>query len=435
VGGFYLGPIYYYFIAPFLLLSNFDPIGPVYFVVILGGLTIIALFLHLKNKISMKTALLAGFLYAVSSVLLKYNRFSWNPNVVPFFGFLFFIILEKLISSKKNIYAIFTGVLLGVLFQLHYLTFVFLPVCVILIILKQRHEKRRMFFSLLFVGLGIIIGWIPFIIYEIRHSLQNFSGLVEFITRGDGANVGFKLSEYLKAFAGDLIDVVKYLFNLPIYINITLAIVVAVYLFKNLFSKNAYKKLLAEFIVLNLVILSLYKGKMGEHYYNFLYVFFLIVIADILSFFFQKKYLIFGIVFVGLITYFSAMAYPFWHQPNKQLDQTIEISRYVFNKYVDKQPFNFALITSTNSDHAYRYFFDLWGNPPIEILNDVIDSSRKTVTKKLIVLCEPLSPCTDPRGHGLWEIAAFGKAEIEKKEKHGVYIIYQMKHFSQNNGK
>ena len=40
VGGFFLGPIYYYFMAPFLLLSNYDPVGPAIMVVLFGIATI-----------------------------------------------------------------------------------------------------------------------------------------------------------------------------------------------------------------------------------------------------------------------------------------------------------------------------------------------------------------------------------------------------------
>src|SRR3972149_2089102 len=40
VGGFFLGPIYYYFMAPFLLLSNYDPVGPAIMVVLFGLATI-----------------------------------------------------------------------------------------------------------------------------------------------------------------------------------------------------------------------------------------------------------------------------------------------------------------------------------------------------------------------------------------------------------
>src|SRR3989338_7032675 len=36
IGNMYLGPIYYYLIAPFLLLANFSPVGPSVFIALLG---------------------------------------------------------------------------------------------------------------------------------------------------------------------------------------------------------------------------------------------------------------------------------------------------------------------------------------------------------------------------------------------------------------
>ncbi|KKR70154.1 MAG: hypothetical protein UU12_C0028G0008, partial [Candidatus Woesebacteria bacterium GW2011_GWA2_40_7b] len=40
VGNMYLGPLYYYMMAPALLLANFSPVGPAVMVVILGVLTV-----------------------------------------------------------------------------------------------------------------------------------------------------------------------------------------------------------------------------------------------------------------------------------------------------------------------------------------------------------------------------------------------------------
>src|SRR4030067_315430 len=40
VGNMYLGPIYYYLIAPFLLLFNLSPVGPSVFIALLGVSTI-----------------------------------------------------------------------------------------------------------------------------------------------------------------------------------------------------------------------------------------------------------------------------------------------------------------------------------------------------------------------------------------------------------
>src|SRR3990167_7677310 len=40
VGGFFLGPIYYYFITPFLWAFNLDPVGPAVMVALFGVATI-----------------------------------------------------------------------------------------------------------------------------------------------------------------------------------------------------------------------------------------------------------------------------------------------------------------------------------------------------------------------------------------------------------
>ena len=37
VGGFFLGPIYYYFMAPFLWLFNYNPVGPAVMVAFFGS--------------------------------------------------------------------------------------------------------------------------------------------------------------------------------------------------------------------------------------------------------------------------------------------------------------------------------------------------------------------------------------------------------------
>jgi len=422
VGGFYLGPLYYYLITPFLFLSKFDPIGPAILPALLGGITPLLLFFYVKKRYSTETALISAFLYTISPILVKYNRFSWNPNVIPFFSLIFFICFEKYLETKKNIFAVITGFLLGCLFQLHYLAFVFLPVMLIMLLIKFKFAIKEQSKSLLLLGIGGVIGWFPFILYEVRHNMQNFSGLEEFISRGGGTNVGFNAGQYVVSLFSNLSAVLYYLFNFPTAVVSIFLIGLLIYCIKT-------RSILSEFVIASFLMLSLYRGKMGGHYFNIVYVFVLIIISDILGKILKSKLKVIGIFFLLLISFFSIKAYPFWQSPNHQLDQTIEISSYVLTKYARSESFNFALVTNGNSDTAYRYFFDLWGNSPIEIVNDVIDPERKSVTNKLIVLCEPLSPCTDPRGAGLWEIASFGRAEIASQERFGVYTIYVLRHY------
>jgi hypothetical protein len=133
---------------------------------------------------------------------------------------------------------------------------------------------------------------------------------------------------------------------------------------------------------------------------------------------------------LAVLLYFSLVAVnlrgiPFRYEPNRQLDQTKKVAQKVFDEAKNK-PFNFALITGGNSDHAYRYFLEIWGNSPIMVENDQIDPERKTVTDQLFVVCE--ISCS-PLGHPLWEIAGFGRAEIEGEWEVAVIKVYKLGHW------
>ena len=50
VGGFYLGPVYYYLTLPFAWASHLDPVGPAYFVSFLGIATVYLVYLFGKGN-------------------------------------------------------------------------------------------------------------------------------------------------------------------------------------------------------------------------------------------------------------------------------------------------------------------------------------------------------------------------------------------------
>ena len=129
----------------------------------------------------------------------------------------------------------------------------------------------------------------------------------------------------------------------------------------------------------------------------------------------------YGIV-TGLVLY-NWLGMPFRFEPNNQLGQVERIAEDVINN-TDGKPFNFALISGGNSDHAYRYFFELWGRSPITIENAVLDPVRQTVTDQLLIVCEDIS--CQPLGNSLWEVAGFGRAEIEKEWYVSVVKLYKL---------
>ena len=66
VGGFFLGPFYYYLMAPSLLLSNFDPVGPAVMVAALSIVTTYLCYYFASKYVSPLAGILAALLFTVS---------------------------------------------------------------------------------------------------------------------------------------------------------------------------------------------------------------------------------------------------------------------------------------------------------------------------------------------------------------------------------
>ena len=129
IGNMYLGPFYYYLMAPFLLLFNFHPVGPAIMIVLFSLLTTYLIFhVYIKlfgNKIF---ALLSSLLYAISPVAVKYSNFSWNPNIMPFFSLSFFYL--SYLTLFKNKFSLLPLLTISFIFALnsHYLALILLPI-------------------------------------------------------------------------------------------------------------------------------------------------------------------------------------------------------------------------------------------------------------------------------------------------------------------
>ena len=83
VGNMYLGPLYYYFMLPWLWLTYPSPLGPQYAVAVLGIVANWLIWVLGKRMMGKWPAAIATVLFAFSQVAVEYTRFSWNPNPIP----------------------------------------------------------------------------------------------------------------------------------------------------------------------------------------------------------------------------------------------------------------------------------------------------------------------------------------------------------------
>lgn len=415
VGGFYLGPAYYYFMLPFLWAWQLDPVGPAIMVAIFGVLTV-GLVYQVSKKITPLFGLIAAFLYAINPLVVHYSRSSWNPNLVPFFTLLIIWLMQKGLRKLDPRFWLGVGVCLGIAWQLHYITLIFLPI--VFITTLTILPKKMWFKSALWAALGAVLGISPFLAFEIKNHFPNAKTIFEFLTRKDGA-VGFSFKKYFlrvwqngwRFFEESLFlkswEACKVLFLSTVFI--------AVAWFKKF-------RLVSLWWLLGLLGISLYRGAIHDYYFGFLYPFGIILLTAVAYWFLKNRWWLklFGL---GLLVFLSYQSYQnlYLHtRPSKLVAQTQELSHLVLEK-TQGEEFNFALVAGQNSDHAYRYFFEIWDRSPVPL--------EKKVTNQLLVLCE--DPSCQPLGHPLWEIAAFGRAEITGEWTVGPeFKIFRLTHHS-----
>lgn len=452
-GDFFLGPAYYYMIAPFLLIANYDPVGPSVMVALFGIATVAFVYYIGRKFFNKEAGLIAASLYAISPLVVAYSRSSWNPNLMPFASLLILYLLYKALIKQSLKMFILIGFLLGIAIQLHYLT-IFLGVIVLfyLLIANPILKKENLFkrYSMQIIGIfgGFILGISPFLAFEIKHRFPNISAILKFVF-SDNTTEGYQVGQ---SFIGNIWDVLFRLFGRLVtkypaaeHANKTVSsdlilwqiatILLAIFSIIAIVKvKDKYAKLLLVlWLFFGVFLFAFYTKPIYDYYLGFMFPLPFLLVGNFLSHVTKiKKYKIISTaiaaaVFISLVV-FNLSGAPFFSTPNKQKDQAKNIAEFVISK-TNNQPYNFALLTRGNSDHVYRYFLEVENRPPVTIQNLIDDPERKSVTGQLIVICE--YPECQPLGNALWEVAGFGRAEIVGEWEVPFVKIYRLIHYEE----
>lgn len=457
VGGFFFGPLYYYMMVPFLWLFRYDPVGPAVMIGILGTITVWLVYKIGKELFNNAVGMIAALLYAIAPVIIMYSRSSWNPNPIPFFSLLLIYFLYKGVTLKKSWQFFLVGILWGINVELHFVTGILAIVIFgymignFLLFENKKDWKYLLLIPGLLVMVGFSIAMLPYLGFEVRHGFPNVKNFYTFIfhsgkVNGQGNVLGTLGNVFLRLFGRLLINAPSIENVSKVSQSLVLAYVLPTILglasigllFKQIY-KAFHKKeivllqkllLMGIWLLGGIIVFGFYKKLIYDYYFGFMYAVPFLLVANLFVILWKRHLVLKGIaVIVGMyMIVVNLLGIPFRYAPNKQLLQTKRVATVVL-ELAHNQPYNFALITGGNSDHAYRYFLTLWGHPPVTIENQVIDPQRKTVTTQLIVVCESL-PC-GPLGYSLWEIAGFGRAEIDKQIHFipGVIDLYKLSHY------
>lgn len=441
VGNMYLGPFYYYFMAPFLFLFRFDPTGPAVGVALLGVLTIFFVWYLAYKWFGRRAGLTAALLYAFSPVVIIFSRHSWNPNIMPFFSLLVIYSTFKFWYEEKYSYIVLASLSFAICLQSHYLALVLLPFVGIFLLLsfiksKKVGKQKELLKNFLISVVIFLLLMSPLVVFDAKYNWRNFTAMKDFFfERSDFISNSF-MSPFLHFFTIWNLVFTRLLASK----NILFGKIVAFLLFSLSFLQVVFylkrriysKKVVAFFFVLSWIlvsvfVLSVYKEQIYDHYFGFLFPApFLLLsffLEELVTFKRYGKFLFVPLIFLFL--FFSFVNSPLRDNPSRQLQRTIDVSKKIAEE-ARGQRFNLAVIAERNYEGAYLYFLELWKEPVV-----IIDPQRasETITDQLFVVCEyedktKCQPVSNPKA----EVANFGWSKIDKSFNVDGLMVFRLVH-------
>ncbi len=430
IGNMYLGPLYYYMMAPALFLSGLNPVGPAIMNALLGTMTVFLTYFLGRRWFSKTAGIIAALLYAISPVAIIYSRSSWNPNPMPLFALICIWGIYEVWQNKKYFWLSVVGLSYAFALQMHYLGLLLAPVLGIFWLItlneikKDQKQKKIFVTQTILAVLLFLILMSPLLLFDLKHDWMNLNAFKAFFSdRQTTINLNPARSDrFLPVITTTFEDLVlaRQNFNLPVILIAVLFIVE--YVMAMIKAKNkSVHKLIAVWIAIGFLGLGVYKQHVYIHYLGFLYSAIYLFIAVVFNYFLTKTFIHRALASALLIwLVFINFAYsPVRENPNRQAWRT-EAAVDLIIKESGGQPFNFALIAKQNYDESYRYFLE---NKKANMYR-----GEDKVTGQLFVICEDGDTC-QPEGSPVYQVAIFGPSHVQSQWQIDYLKIYRLTPF------
>lgn len=361
IAPFTFGPWYYYELAFFRFIIP-TPYAAFYFIPIFSLLLIPLMYLIGRQIQDEKLGLiLAGFAALTPAQIGPTSGLS-NPNLVPPHAaavILLFLLLYKKPSTKL---ALLLGIVLGIGINHHYelVPFILFPIVAFI-----KHYRRLVVLGVSFLA-GLVIPFIPMIIFNLTHDFQTVKGVLLYLTEGNGKYVPNSTKIYLHDF---WVPFWSYVIGVPTSIGIVMAVLVVLcnaYLFIKRTLPVYYWLILGIFGV---IFIGLRFTPFERFYYYFLFLIPLILLC--IGILVRQAFTLpFGkIIFCLVAILFIGMSFPM----NNLRFQTSQDFRNIRQEYLSLQniiPTGGAVIYNCHMsriEHAQGITFHLINNHKLSL--------------------------------------------------------------------
>ncbi len=166
--GFFLGPQYYYILALLGVIFAWDPLS-ISLCLMFIEMAVFGIFSYwIWKKWGRLEGMMVAIFLTLSPYLIIHSRFVWNPHMALWLGLFITMLYIKLIKVDSKMGWFVMGILVGIVFSLHFTMGIWLIPISMLVLKKWRLIK--VWWWLLPGG---IIGNLPWFIFELRHNFYN----------------------------------------------------------------------------------------------------------------------------------------------------------------------------------------------------------------------------------------------------------------------
>lgn len=403
----YLGPLYYYLQAPFIILTRFDPAGAAFSIVLARLATTFLIYLVTRQIFGLPAAVFGAIVSTLSPYWVNSLGPPSPPYIIPTLVSLIIFLVLKLKEATNWPIFLVLGFLSGLAIHLHYLGLVTFPALLFFIIWQSKHSKIKHTISLLS---GLILAISPLILFEARNQFFLTNQFIKQLTSGvltvESGNFIQKIGSALNFMTADTLG-----FQLPIPLMLLL---IAFVVFKALKNVNSNLKpivyLLITLLLANILAASFYFGSLQPHYlaaaYPTLFIFTGYLVSTL-----KKAQQVLPFAAIGVISIFLFSKNNFFSPSGYTMPEdltlpTIRQISKIIAADVKNETFN---ITSTLDGDAralpYRYLVDVYGKKVLGVEQYDRGQSLYVITR---------DPAGAVRQNSLFEIASFQPANIAK---------------------
>lgn len=406
ISSLFLGPFYYYLIAPFLWITKFDPIGVSYATIIARIITTVFIYITAKKLFNNSTAIVSAFISSLSPYWFNYLGFPSNPYfILPIVAVIIYLLIN--FEKKTTFKLVSIGFLTGLATQLHYISLIIIPALLLIIVAEKNKAINKI--TSFFVGFFIAI--FPMVIFEIKHQFFLTQQIIKQLTSGSfNPNITL-LGQNLKIVSKYVaLDMLGWEIAYPI---------VAVILFFWAFSilkKSSLKFKIVYYFILNLIILNtlaaiLYPGDIQPHYLAVAYPGVFIVISSVISNIskINKKLFLTILVIISISlfaknNFFSSSGYTM--PEDLTLKEVRQISK-IISEDAGNESFNIvSMLDGDSRALPYRYLVQVYGKTAESVEHYDTPQSLYIITR---------DPTTSITKNQLFEISSFQPSHVANK--------------------